>query len=87
MSAIGLVETRGLTAAIEALDSMAKAANISLVSMKIVGSGLITVVIEGDVADVSSAVEIGRLAPQSAGGELISSNVIPRPHPELKKII
>ncbi|MBD8007378.1 BMC domain-containing protein [Bacillus norwichensis] len=87
MSAIGLVETRGLTAAIEALDSMAKAANISLVDMKRVGSGLVTVIVEGDVADVKSAVEIGRLAHEIAGGELISSNVIPRPHPELKKIL
>lgn len=87
MSAIGLVETRGLTAAIEALDSMAKAANISLVDMKRVGSGLVTVIVEGDVADVSAAVEIGRLAPEVAGGELVSANVIPRPHPELKKIL
>lgn len=87
MSAIGLVETRGLTAAIEALDSMAKAANIRLVDMKRVGSGLITVIIEGDVADVSAAVEVGKLAPDIAGGELISSNVIPRPHSELTKIL
>lgn len=87
MSAIGLVETRGLTPAIEALDSMAKAANIQLVDMKRVGSGLITVIIEGDVADVSSAVEVGKLAPEHTGGQLISSNVIPRPHSELKKIL
>lgn len=87
MGAIGLVETRGLTAAIEALDSMAKAANIRLVDMKRVGSGLITVIIEGDVADVSAAIEVGRLAPEIAGGELISFNVIPRPHSELKKIL
>ncbi|HLR69678.1 BMC domain-containing protein [Virgibacillus alimentarius] len=87
MSAIGLIETRGLTAAVEALDSMAKAANIRLVDLKRVGSGLVTVVIEGDVADVSSAVEVGRLAPAKTGGELISSNVIPRAHPELKKIL
>lgn len=87
MDAIGLVETRGLTAAIEALDSMAKAANIQLVDMKRVGSGIITVIIEGDVADVSAAVDVGRLAPGRTGGELISSNVIPRPHSELKKIL
>ncbi|MFZ3579000.1 BMC domain-containing protein [Virgibacillus sp. DJP39] len=87
MSAIGLVETRGLTPAIEALDSMAKAANIRLVDMKRVGSGLITVIIEGDVSDVSYAIEIGRLAPERTGGELISYCVIPRPHSELKKIL
>ncbi|PAV29742.1 carboxysome shell protein [Virgibacillus profundi] len=87
MSAIGLIETRGLTAAVEALDSMAKAANIRLVDLKKVGSGLITVIIEGDVADVSAAIEVGRLAPERTGGELISYNVIPRPHSELKKIL
>lgn len=87
MSAIGLIETRGLTAAIEALDSMAKAANIRLIDLKKVGSGLITVIIEGDVADVSAAIEVGKLAPETAGGELISFDVIPRPHPELKKIL
>lgn len=87
MSAIGLVETRGLTAAIEALDSMAKAANIRLVDMKRVGSGLITVIIAGDVADVIAAVEVGKLAPQQTGGELVSCDVIPRPHPELQKIL
>lgn len=87
MSAIGLIETRGLTAAIEALDTMAKASNIRLVDMHRVGSGLITVIIEGDVADVSAAIDAGKLAPARTGGELISSNVIPRPHPELKKIL
>ncbi|MFD1040262.1 BMC domain-containing protein [Virgibacillus byunsanensis] len=87
MSAIGLVETRGLTAAIEALDSMAKAANIRLVDMKRVGSGLITVIVEGNVSDVSYAIEIGKLAHERAGGELISYSVIPRPHSELKKIL
>lgn len=53
MKAIGLIETRGLTAAIEALDSMVKAANVSLVDLKRVGSGLVTVIIEGDVAAVA----------------------------------
>ncbi|SDI73690.1 BMC domain-containing protein [Natribacillus halophilus] len=87
MNAIGLVETRGLTSAAEALDSMAKAANIRCLDLKRVGSGLITVIIEGDVADVNSAVEIGKSAPNRVGGELISSNVIPRPHSELEKLM
>lgn len=87
MGALGLIETRGLTAAVEALDSMAKAANIRLVDIKRPGSGLMTVIIEGDVADVSAAVEVGRLAHTRTGGELISSNVIPRPHSELSKIL
>ncbi|MBB6448241.1 ethanolamine utilization protein EutM [Geomicrobium halophilum] len=87
MSAIGLIETRGLTSAAEALDSMAKAANIRCVDLKRVGSGLITVIIEGDVADVNSAVEIGKDSPGRVGGELISSNVIPRPHIEIEKLL
>ncbi|MDN4073935.1 MULTISPECIES: BMC domain-containing protein [Fictibacillus] len=87
MNAIGMIETRGLTAAIEALDAMAKAANIQMTAFKKVGSGLVTVIIEGDVAAVSSAIEVGRQAHIQTGGELISSNVIPRPHPELTKIL
>jgi ethanolamine utilization protein EutM len=87
VEAIGLVETRGLGAAIEALDKMTKAANVHLVDMKRVGSGLITVIIKGDVAAVSSAVESGKLSYSLTGGELISFNVIPRPHSELSKIL
>lgn len=87
MEAIGMVETRGLVAAIEALDTMTKAANVQLVDMKRVGSGLITVIIKGDVAAVISAVESGKLSYSRTGGELISANVIPRPHSELSKIL
>lgn len=87
MKAIGMIETRGLTAAIEALDSMAKAANVSLVDMKRVGSGLVTVIVEGDVAAVTAAVEVGKTAHSKTGGELVSANVIPRPHSELSKIL
>jgi microcompartment protein CcmL/EutN len=87
LNAIGMIETRGLTAAVEALDAMAKAANVQLTSFKKVGSGLVTVIIEGDVAAVSSAIEVGRQAHIQTGGELISSNVIPRPHSELAKIL
>lgn len=87
MEAIGMVETRGLVAALEALDVMAKAANVQMVDLKRVGSGLVTVIIKGDVAAVQSAVEAGKLAPDRTGGELISADVIPRPHPELQKIL
>ncbi len=87
MQAIGMVETRGFTPAIEALDAMAKAANVRLLSFKRVGSGLITVIVEGDVGAVKAAVEVGRLVPERVGGELISSEIIPRPHPELVKIL
>lgn len=87
MEAIGMIETRGLVAAIEALDVMAKAANVHLVDMKRVGSGLVTVIVQGDVAAVMSAVEAGKLAHTRTGGELITSNVIPRPHSQLSKIL
>lgn len=87
MKAIGMIETRGLIAALEALDSMTKAANVSLVDLKRVGSGLVTVIVEGDVAAVSAAVEIGKTAHIRTGGELISFHVIPRPHSELSKIL
>ncbi|AZU62117.1 BMC domain-containing protein [Neobacillus mesonae] len=87
MKAIGLIETRGLTAAIEALDSMAKAANIRLVDLKKVGSGLVTVIVEGDVSDVTAAVEVGKEAHLRTGGELVSYNVIARPHSEIAKIL
>lgn len=87
MEAIGMVETRGLVPAIEALDSMTKAANVRLVDMKRVGSGLVCVIIEGDVSAVKSAVEAGKTAPERTGGQLVSHNVIPRPHFELVKIL
>lgn len=87
MEAIGMVEMRGLVPAIEALDAMAKAANVRLVDLKLVGSGLVCVVIEGDVSAVKAAVEIGKTVHEKTGGELIAQNVIPRPHPELAKML
>ncbi|MBW4082791.1 BMC domain-containing protein [Paenibacillus sp. S150] len=87
MQAIGLIETRGLTPALEALDAMCKAANVRLVDFKRVGSGLVAVIVEGDVAAVQAAVEAGVAAYGRTGGELISSNVIPRPHADLAKML
>ncbi|ULO08307.1 BMC domain-containing protein [Paenibacillus sp. 19GGS1-52] len=87
MQAIGLIETRGLTPALEALDAMCKAANVKLVDFKRIGSGLVTVIVEGDVASVTAAVEAGVAAYARTGGELISSNVIPRPHPDLATML
>ncbi|WML43936.1 BMC domain-containing protein [Neobacillus sp. PS3-40] len=87
MDAIGLVEIIGLTGAFDALDSMAKAADVQLVDLKKVGSGHITIIVKGDVAAVSAAVEIGKLATKRVGGVLICANVIPRPHQELSKIL
>jgi len=84
--ALGMVETRGLTAAIEAADTMCKAANVVLVGTEKIGSGLVTVMVRGDVGAVKSAVESGA---NSAGrlGELVATHVIPRPHTDVERIL
>ncbi len=84
--ALGMVETRGLVAAIEAADTMLKAANVVLVGTEKIGSGLVTVMVRGDVGAVKSAVESGA---DSAGrlGELVATHVIPRPHTDVEKIL
>ncbi len=84
--ALGMIETRGLTAAIEAADTMLKAANVALVGTEKIGSGLVTVMVRGDVGAVKSAVESGS---DAAGrlGELVASHVIPRPHTDVEKIL
>ena len=84
--ALGMVETRGLTAAIEAADAMLKAANVELVGTEKIGSGLVTVMVRGDVGAVNSAVETGA---EAAGklGELVATHVIPRPHDDVEKIL
>ncbi|GED13569.1 ethanolamine utilization protein EutM [Aneurinibacillus migulanus] len=85
MEAIGLFETRGLTPAVVSLDTMVKAANARLVDMKIVGSGLVCVIIEGNVSAVKSAIEAGKEL-YEGNGALISYNVIPRPHSDLARM-
>ena len=84
--ALGMVETRGLTAAIEAADQMCKAANVVLVGTEKIGSGLVTVMVRGDVGAVKSAVESGSAA-ASRLGELVATHVIPRPHTDVEKIL
>lgn len=84
--ALGMVETRGLTAAIEAADSMCKAANVVLVGTEKIGSGLVTVMVRGDVGAVKSAVEAGG-SNASKLGELVATHVIPRPHTDVEKIL
>ena len=84
--ALGMVETRGLTAAIEAADQMCKAANVALVGTEKIGSGLVTVMVRGDVGAVKSAVESGSAA-ASRLGELVATHVIPRPHSDVEKIL
>src|SRR3954462_6985474 len=83
-SAIGMVETRGYTRAIEATDGMAKAANVTISRSIAIGGGMITVICRGDVASVKAAVDAGSRAAAKVG-ELVASHVIPRPHDELAK--
>ena len=86
LEALGMVETRGLTAAIEAADSMVKAAQVTLIGTEKIGSGLVTVMVRGDVGAVKSAVEAGA-ANASKLGELVATHVIPRPHSDVEKIL
>ena len=85
-NALGMVETRGLVAAIEAADAMVKAANVQLVGKEQVGGGLVTVMVRGDVGAVKSAVEAGGAA-ASRLGEVIATHVIPRPHGDVEKLL
>lgn len=84
--ALGMVETRGLTAAIEAADAMTKAAEVVLIGTEKIGSGLVTVMVRGDVGAVNAAVEAGTNA-ASKLGELVATHVIPRPHSDVEKIL
>ena len=85
-NALGMVETRGLVAAIEAADAMVKAANVQLVGKEQVGGGLVTVMVRGDVGAVKAATDAGASAAEKVG-ELISVHVIPRPHTEVDVIL
>ena len=84
--ALGMVETRGLVAAIEAADAMVKAANVTLIGTEKIGSGLVSVMVRGDVGAVKSATESGSAA-ASKLGELVAVHVIPRPHSDVEKIL
>lgn len=86
IEALGMIETRGLVASIEAADAMVKAANVILIGNEKIGSGLVTVMVRGDVGAVKAAVEAGSAA---AGrlGEVITTHVIPRPHSDVEKIL
>lgn len=86
MEALGMIETRGLTASIEAADAMTKAANVVLVGTEKIGSGLVSVIVRGDVGAVKAAVEAGAEA-ASRLGELVAQHVIPRPHADVEKIL
>ena len=86
MEAIGLVETKGLVAAIEAADAMVKAANVRLISKEYVGSQLVTVIVTGEVGAVKAATEAGATAAKRIGN-VVSVQVIPRPHGDVDSII
>lgn len=86
LEALGIIETRGLVAAIEAADAMLKAANVQLVGTEKIGSGLVSVMVRGDVGAVKSSVEAGQ-ANAAKLGEIIATHVIPRPHGDVEKII
>ena len=85
MEALGMVETRGLVAAIEATDAMVKAANVTLIGSEKIGSGVVCVMVRGDVGAVKAAVEAGGQA-GSRLGEVVATHVIPRPHSDTTKL-
>jgi ethanolamine utilization protein EutM len=84
--ALGMVETKGLVGAIEAADAMVKSANVTLVGYEKIGSGLVTVMVRGDVGAVKAAADAGAVAAEKVG-EVVSVHVIARPHSEVEKIL
>jgi ethanolamine utilization protein EutM len=84
--ALGMIETRGLVAITEAADAMLKAADVTLVGTEKIGSGLVTVMVRGDVGAVKAAVEAGA-AVAGRLGEVVATHVIPRPHEDIEKIL
>lgn len=84
--ALGMVETKGLAGSIEAADAMCKAANVELVGYEKIGSGLVTVMVRGDVGAVKAATDAGVSAAERVG-EVVSMHVIPRPHTDVEKIL
>ena len=84
--ALGMIETKGLVGAIEAADAMVKSANVSLVGYEKIGSGLVTVMVRGDVGAVKAAVDAGATAAKRVG-ELYGTHVIPSPHDDVENIL
>ena len=85
-NALGMIETKGLVGAVEAADAMVKSANVQLVGKEIVGGGLVTVMVRGDVGAVKAATDAGAAAAEKVG-ELVSVHVIARPHTEVDAIL
>jgi ethanolamine utilization protein EutM len=84
--ALGMIETRGLVASIEASDAMVKAANVVLIGQRQIGAGLVTTMVRGDVGAVKAATDAGAAAAEKVG-EVVSIHVIPRPHPDVEMIL
>ena len=84
--ALGMIETTGLVGAIEAADAMTKSANVTLIGYEKIGSGLVTVMVRGDVGAVKASVDAGAAAAEKVG-EIVSQHVIPRPHTDVEKIL
>ena len=86
LQALGMIETKGLVASVEAADAMVKAANVKLIGKVHVGGGLVTVMVRGDVGAVKAATDAGAAA-ASRLGDLVSVHVIPRPHDDVEYIL
>jgi len=86
MEALGVVETKGLTGAVEAADAMVKTANVVLTGKEYVGAGYVAVIVRGDVGAVKAATDAGAAAARRVG-ELIAVHVIPNPHEEVEKVL
>jgi len=84
--ALGLIETKGFAAMVEAADAMVKAANVTLVGKEYIGAGYVTVLVRGDVGAVKAATDAGAAAARRVG-ELVAVHVIPRPHIEVERIL
>jgi ethanolamine utilization protein EutM len=84
--ALGMIETKGFVAMVEASDAMVKAANVKLIGYEKIGSGLITTIVRGDVAAVRAATDAGAAAARKVG-ELVAVHVIPRPHKDLDEVL
>ncbi len=84
--ALGMIETKGLVGAIEAADAMTKSANVTLIGYEKIGSGLVTVMVRGDVGAVKASVDAGAPAAEKVG-EIVSQHVIPRPHTDVERIL
>lgn len=80
--ALGMVETRGWAALVEAADAMVKAANVEIIGIARIGGGLVSVMVRGDVGAIRAAVDAGTAAAEKVG-EVVSSHVIPRPHSDV----